>query len=69
MEISNNSRIIWDIIKVLKDKNTKIVLYTYDALLFDWDEDEQDVIEAINAIFKKYNLKTKHSYGTNYDFA
>jgi hypothetical protein len=69
LEASNNSRIIWDIIKILKDKNTKIVLYTYDALLFDWDEDEQDVIEAINAIFKKYNLKTKHSYGTSYDFA
>lgn len=69
LETSNNSRIIWDIIKILKDKNTKIVLYTYDALLFDWDKDEQDVMDAIDDIFKKYNLKIKYNYGTNYDFA
>ena len=68
LETSNNSRIMWDIIKILKNKNTKIVLYTYDALLFDFDEDEQDVLDDIKDIFKKYNLKIKENYGTSYDF-
>ena len=55
-------------VKVLKGKNTKIVLYTYDAFLIDLDTDEEQVLENINDIFKKYKLGTKHSYGTNYDF-
>ena len=68
LETSNNSKIIWDIIKILKDKNTKLVLYTFDSFLFDADEDEQDILDMINNIFKKYNLKTKYNYGTSYDF-
>jgi hypothetical protein len=52
----------------LKDKNTKIVLYTYDAILIDLDTDENEVLEDIGNVFKKYKLEIKHSYGTNYDF-
>jgi hypothetical protein len=68
LETLNNGRIIKDIIKILKDKNTKIVLYTYDAILIDLDTDENEVLEDIGNVFKKYKLEIKHSYGTNYDF-
>ena len=68
LETLNNGYIIKDIIKILKGKNTKIVLYTYDAILIDFDTDEEQVLEDISNIFKKYNLKIKHNYGTSYDF-
>ena len=68
LETLNNGRIIKDIIKILNGKNTKIVLYTYDAILIDLDTDENEVLEDIENVFKKYKLEIKHSYGTSYDF-
>jgi hypothetical protein len=68
LETLNNGRIIKDIIKILNGKNTKIVLYTYDAILIDLDTDESEVLEDIENVFKKYKLEIKHSYGTSYDF-
>lgn len=68
LETLNNGRIIKDIIKILNGKNTKIVLYVYDAVLIDLDTDESEVLEDIENVFKKYKLEIKHSYGTSYDF-
>lgn len=68
LETLNNGRIIKDIIKILKDKDTKIVLYTYDAILIDLNTDENEILEDIENVFKKYKLEIKHSYGTSYDF-
>ena len=68
LETLNNGRIIKDIIKILNGKNTKIVLYVYDAVLVDLDTDESEVLEDIENVFKKYKLEIKHSYGTSYDF-
>ena len=68
METSNNVNILRDILKILRDKNTKLILYTYDAFLFDMDDSEMDVIDEIKNIFNKYKLKTKNKIGTNYDF-
>jgi hypothetical protein len=67
METSNNVKIIWDTLKLLKGKNTKLVLYTYDAFLFDMDNNE-DIIEDIKQIFNKYKLSIKTKTGHNYDF-
>jgi hypothetical protein len=67
LETSNNVKIIWDILKVLKGKNTKLVLYTYDAFLLDIDTDE-NLTEEIEQVFKKYNLHIKTKIGYNYDF-
>ena len=50
----------------LKGKKTKIVLYTYDSILLDYD-DEDDIIEQIKEVFKKYNLRIKTTKGLNYD--
>ena len=68
METSNNVNIVWDIIKILKNKNTKLVLYTYDAFLFDVDDNEIDTIEEIKQIFSKYKLTVKAKTGLNYEF-
>jgi hypothetical protein len=67
-ETSNNVNMVWEILKILKGKNTKLVLYTYDAFLFDVDNEEQDVIENIKQIFANYKLNVKAKTGNNYDF-
>ena len=66
-ESSNNVHILMDIHKLLKGKNTKLVLYTYDSVLIDYD-DEEKLFNSIKNIFKKHNLKIKVKNGTNYDF-
>ena len=68
LETSTNVRILWEIIKLLKNHNTKLVLYTYDAFLLDMDNDEKELIKKILKVFEKHNLKTKIKHGTNYDF-
>ena len=68
LESVNNSRIIKDIIKVLRGKNTKLVLYTYDAFLFDLDNTEEDIINDLKEIFSSRGLQIKYKYGTDYDF-
>ena len=68
LETSMNVRILWDVISILRGKKTKLVLYTYDSFLFDWDDEEEEVMVDIKNIFKKYkfNIKTKEGY--DYDF-
>ncbi len=68
LETSNNLRILWNILKKLIGKKTKLVLYTYDAFLFDLSDDEEYLIEDIKDIFKNYKCKVKIKHGTNYDF-
>jgi hypothetical protein len=67
LETANNVLILWDIFKVLRGKNTKLVLYVYDSFLFDFDENEPEVILEIIEIFNKYKLQTKTKKGTNYN--
>ena len=68
LETAMNIRILWDIFKSLRNRKTKLVLYTYDSFLFDFDESEEDLIDEIKQIIKKYKLQIKESYGSNYDF-
>jgi hypothetical protein len=68
LETSNNTNILLDIHKILKNKNTKIILYTYDSFLFDYDKNEKEVMSAIVDIFKKYSLQIKINNGNNYNF-
>ena len=67
LETAINVRILWEIIKVLKTAKTKLVLYTYDAFLFDKDNNEEDIMKSIINIFDINNLNIKISYGKNYD--
>jgi hypothetical protein len=68
LETSKNVCILWDIIKLLKRTKTKLVLYTYDAFLFDYDETEEGVLNQIKSVFKEHKLNIKISDGSNYDF-
>jgi len=68
LETANNVRILWHIFKLLKGKNTKLVMYTYDAFLFDWDSNEKDILDQIKHIFNLNNLRFKVKNGKNYDF-
>jgi hypothetical protein len=65
LETSRNILILKEVLRYLKDKKTKLVLYTYDALLFDFDkEDGKETLEKIKEILesgKKYPVKFKYS--------
>jgi hypothetical protein len=68
LETSYNICILWEIFKILKGKNTKLVMYTYDAFLFDWDSKEVDILCQIENILSANNLHYKVKNGKNYDF-
>ena len=68
LETAINVRILWEIIKLLRKRKTKLVLYTYDSFLFDLDNKEEELVEEVLKIFKKYKLQVKLNYGSNYNF-
>jgi hypothetical protein len=65
-ETAQNILILWDMMRILIGKNTKLVLYTYDSFTLDVDNKEIEVIEEIREIFKKYKLSVKEKTGENY---
>jgi len=67
LETSTNVCILMELNKLLRGKNTKLVLYTYDSFTFDMDNSE-NLIDDINKIFTNKKLQTKTSYGSTYDF-
>ena len=68
LETSTNVLILWDIFCILREYKTKLVLYTYDSFLFDWDENETELLEKIRDIFTKYKLNIKEIEGYDYNF-
>jgi hypothetical protein len=68
METSVNVLVLWDIFRILRGCKTKLVLYTYDSFLFDFDENEVKVLEEIREVFKKYKLNIKEIEGYDYNF-
>jgi hypothetical protein len=66
LETSQNILILWDIFKILKGKNTKLVLYVYDSFLFDVDKNEVDALKQINQVFKDKKFQVKTKTGINY---
>ena len=52
-ETSTNVNILWEMFLILRGKNTKLILYTYDSFTFDVDKSEKDTIVEIMNIFKK----------------
>ncbi len=68
METSVNVEILYRILNILKGKNTKLVLYTYDSFLFDVDNNEIEVLEQIKEVFNKLKLQIKSKHGLNYNF-
>ena len=68
LETATNVLILWDIFKILRGKNTKLVLYVYDSFLLDIDESETEILDEIKQIFKDKNLQIKIKKGVNYNF-
>jgi len=64
-ETANNVEILKEILYNLNNKKSKLILYTYDAFLFDIAKDDK-VVRDIVKIFEKRGLKIKISYGSNY---
>jgi hypothetical protein len=67
IETANNVNILYDIIKILKNLNSQIILYVYDSILIDLDKSEKHVLDYISNIFDKYNLKIKLKKGKTYN--
>lgn len=67
LETSMNVCILMELHKLLRGKNTKLVLYTYDSFLLDYDESE-NLLDDIENIFKNKNLQIKVKHGSSYDF-
>jgi hypothetical protein len=65
LETSRNIIILKEVLRYLKDKKTKAVLYTYDSILFDFNkEDGKELLENLEEILSengKYPVKFKFS--------
>ena len=51
-------------ILILKDKKTKVVLYTYDSVLFDFSKEEKNILDDLENVLSedgKYPVKFKFS--------
>jgi hypothetical protein len=67
LETSRNIGILKELVMYLHGKNTKIALYTYDAVIFDFDKKEgKDVLEGIEKIMNREgNYPVKFKYSNN----
>jgi len=64
IETSKNVEMIDEILKILSNKKTKLVLYTYDSFLFDFDKsDGKELLLELNTILK---YPTTIKQGKNY---
>lgn len=65
LETARNILILKEVLRYLKDKKTKVVLYTYDSVLFDFNKaDGKETLEELQKILetgKKYPVKFKYS--------
>jgi hypothetical protein len=62
-ETSNNIQLLEQVLDYLKDKKTKLVLYTYDAFLFDYNQEDGAIFPEITKILE-YPVSVKQ--GTSY---
>lgn len=68
LETSSNIKILEDILKVLRDYKSKVVLVVYDSLLIDFDtEDGKEPILKIKQIIENQGLSAKFKYGKDYN--
>ena len=65
LETSRNVLILKEVLRYLRNKKSKVTLYTYDAILFDFYlEDGKETLENLKTILEtegKYPVKYKHS--------
>jgi len=68
LETSRNILILKDVLDFLKSKKTKIALYTYDAILFDFSkEDGKELLETLeNLLGQNNSYPVKFKYSKDY---
>ena len=66
-ETYNNVAILKEIIYIINNKETKLVLYVYDAFVLDVSKQDKEEIKQILTVFKDKNLQIKTSYGPDYN--
>jgi len=67
IETSVNTLILLKIHKLLSNKQSKIILYTYDSFMLDVSKGEETLVKDIKNIFTKFKLNVKIKYGKNYN--
>tara|TARA_R110001606_G_scaffold153919_3_gene295421 strand:- start:1860 stop:3131 length:1272 start_codon:yes stop_codon:yes gene_type:complete len=65
-ETVNNVLLLQKILKVLEGRKSKIVLYTYDAILLDLSREDKDALREIVKVFEDENLKITMNVGKDY---
>lgn len=66
-ETEYNSLMLVDIFKYLYKKKSRLILYTYDSFLFDYDpEDGTQFLNDISNILESKGMETTIKYGKNY---
>ena len=68
LESSTNTLILYEVFRILRGNKTQIVLYTYDSILVDFKEGEEEVLDDIRKVFEKYKLNIKEIEGYDYSF-
>ena len=63
-ETERNIEVMEKMQKVLSDKSSKLILYTYDAFLIDIDKSEMHLIKEIEQLM---DLPVKMHIGNNYN--
>ena len=68
METENNMKVLSELIPNIKDYKSKLILYSYDSFLFDFNmEDGLDYIKKVKEILEqKDKFPVKVSWGLNY---
>ncbi len=66
LETAIHINILWEVFRLLKGKETKIVLYVFDAIILDIHKDEKELISQIVEIYNNYKLDVKIKGGKNY---
>jgi hypothetical protein len=65
LETSRNVTILKDVLQYLDNKKTKVALYTYDAVVFDFSkQDGKETLEKLQEILtqkRKYPVKFKYN--------
>jgi hypothetical protein len=68
LETSSNIHLLNDILEVLKDYKTKVILVVYDSLLLDFSiSDGKEPIIKIKQIIENQHLSAKFKYGKDYN--
>ena len=65
-ETVNNVLLLKKILKILKGRKSKVILYTYDAFLLDLSKEDKDALREITKVFEEEGLKITMNVGKNY---